>query len=67
MLKQLIAYLLQAAGSVAAVVAGFVWSPVAGWTVLAVVATGHGVVLERELLATHTPARKPVAEKRGDA
>lgn len=54
--KQSIAYLLQLVGSVAAVLAGFVVSLAVGLVVLAVVATVHGVALEREsTIASSTP------------
>lgn len=67
MRKQLIAYLLQAAGSLAAVTAGFVAHPIAGWSVLAVVATVHGVALEVEHSATVPATPDPMErEKRGE-
>ena len=67
MRKQLIAYLLQAAASLAAVTAGFVAHPIAGWSVLAVVATVHGIALEVE--HAKAPATQPDTaerEKRGE-
>ena len=67
MRKQLIAYLLQAAGSLAAVTAGFVAHPIAGWAVLAVVATVHGVALEVEHSTPPSPPPDTTErEKRGE-
>ena len=65
MSKQLIAYVLQASGTVAGVVGGFVAHPVAGWVVAAVALTLHGVALEREAGAS-VPVAPASPEKRGE-
>lgn len=64
MLKQLLAFVLQGVGSVAAVVAGFVAHPIAGWCVLAIACTAHGVALEREVV--HVSAVAVKSEQLGD-
>jgi hypothetical protein len=65
MLKQLLAFVLQGVGSVAAVVAGFVAHPIAGWCVLAIACTAHGVALEHEVIQVPAVVIEP--EQLGDA
>jgi len=62
MSKQLIAFILQAAGTVAGITAGFVAHPVAGWVVAASALTVHGVALERE--AQPSPDAAPVEREK---
>ena len=61
-MKLYVAYALQVAGSVTAVVTAFCAHPLAGGVSLAVIACVHGAILERE----HT-AQPAAREKRGDA